>query len=117
MNIRLYGIPNCDQVKRARAWFGERGLAVAFVDYKRTPPDPALIERWLARVDASRLVNRSGTTWRGLDEAERTRADTRQGAVALMVAHPSLIRRPVVEHEGALLVGFDADAYARTFHG
>jgi arsenate reductase len=117
VTIRLYGIPNCDQVKRARAWFGECGLAVAFVDYKRTPPDQALIERWLAQVDPSRLVNRSGTTWRKLDDAERARADTRQGAVALMVAHPSLIRRPVVEHDGALLVGFDADAYARTFHG
>jgi arsenate reductase len=117
VNIRLYGISNCEQVKRARAWFGARGLAVEFVDHKKTPPTPALIERWLAHVDASRLVNRAGTTWRKLDDAERAGADTRSGAIALMVAHPSLIRRPVIEHDGALLVGFDADDYARKFHG
>lgn len=116
MTILLYGIPNCDQVKRARAWFGARGLAVEFIDYRRTPPTAALVERWLTQVDVSRLVNRAGATWRRLDHAQRARADTPGGAVALMVAHPSLIRRPVVEHDGALLVGFDADGYSRTFH-
>jgi arsenate reductase len=117
VHIRLFGIPNCDQVKRARAWLAARGVAVEFVDYKKTPPTAALIERWLRHVDASRLVNRSGTTWRKLDDAARAQADTPGGAIALMTAHPSIIRRPVVEHDGALLVGFDADTYARTFHG
>jgi arsenate reductase len=117
VTIRLYGIPNCDKVKRARAWFAERGLPVEFVDYKKAPPAPALIERWLASVAPGDLVNRSGTTWRGLDDAERAQAATRDGAIAIMVAHPSLIRRPVIEHGGVLMVGFDADRYARTFHG
>jgi len=114
---RLYGIPNCDTVKRARAWFATRGLDVDFVDYKKTPPTRALLEGWLAHVDADTLVNRSGTTWRKLGDAERAGAAKRDGAIALMLANPSLIRRPVIEHGGALLVGFDADRYARTFHG
>ena len=75
VTTRLYGIPNCDTVKRARAWFVARGLDVEFVDYKKTPPTRALIERWLARVDADALVNRSGTTWRKL---ERRRAGLRR---------------------------------------
>jgi arsenate reductase len=116
VTTRLHGIPNCDQVRRARAWFAARGLPVEFIDFKRTPPTAALVERWLAQVTPDALLNRAGTTWRGLPEAGRAQAATRAGAVALMVAHPSLIRRPVIEHGGAVLVGFDADRYARTFH-
>jgi Spx/MgsR family transcriptional regulator len=117
VTIRLYGIPNCDKVKRARAWFDARRLPVDFVDYKKTPPERALLERWLRQVPAEALVNRSGTTWRKLGEADRARAEHRDGAIALMLAHPSLIRRPVIEYGAALLVGFDADQYQRTFHG
>jgi arsenate reductase len=117
VTIRLYGIPNCDSVKRARAWFAQRGLALEFIDYKKTPPNRALLERWVAHVRAEDLLNRSGTTWRKLGDGERAGASTQEGAVALMLEHPSIIRRPVVEHGGALLVGFDADRYARTFHG
>jgi arsenate reductase len=114
---RLYGIANCDTVKRARAWFAARNLEIEFVDYKKTPPTRALVERWLAHVDTDALVNRSGTTWRKLGDAERASAASLDGALVLMLAHPSLIRRPVIEHGGALLVGFDPDRYARTFHG
>ena len=85
---RLYGIPNCDTVKRARAWFAARGVDVDFVDYKKTPPTRALLEGWLAHVDADALVNRSGTTWRKLDDTARASAANRDGAIALMVANP-----------------------------
>lgn len=117
MTPRLYGIPNCDTVRRARAWLAQRGVAVEFVDYRKTPPTRALLERWLERMPADDLLNRSGTTWRKLAEPERAGASTREGAIALMLAQPSVIRRPIVELGGALLVGFDADRYARTFHG
>jgi Spx/MgsR family transcriptional regulator len=115
VNPTLYGLAHCDQVKRARAWFAARGIDVAFVDYRKMPPDAALLRRWLGRIDAAALVNRSGTTWRKLDQAERARAADAAGATALMLAHPSLIRRPVVEHGDALLVGFEAECYRRAF--
>jgi Spx/MgsR family transcriptional regulator len=114
---RLYGIRNCDTVKRALAWFEERGIAVEFVDYKKTPPSRSLLDGWLRRVDHGRLVNRAGTTWRKLPDDARAAAETTAGALALMIEKPSVIRRPVIETDGTLLVGYDPDLYAKTFHG
>lgn len=113
MTIDLYGIPNCDTVKKARAWLDGRGLGYVFHDYKKEGADPARLAGWAEKVGWDALLNTRGTTFRQLPEAERADID-RAKALALMEAHPSLIRRPVVEHSGSdgLLVGFDPDRWA-----
>jgi len=111
--IRMYGIAHCDTVKRARAWLDAHGVAYEFVDFKRTPPERAQVERWCAAAGVEALVNRRGTTWRRLDAATQAGASTVAGAVALLLDHPSAIKRPVIESGAELLVGFDAARYAR----
>jgi len=102
----LYGIPNCDTVKRARAWLAERGIAYTFHDYKREGAPPALLTEFASHVGWDALLNRRGTTFRQLDATAR--ADLSDGKVlSLMTEQPSLIRRPVVVHGGKVLVGFD----------
>jgi len=105
--IHLYGIPGCDTVKKARAWLGAEGIAYAFHDYKKEGADPAKLERWVAAKGWETLLNRRGTTFRKLAEADKADIDAAK-AVRLMQAHPSAIKRPVVEHSRGLLVGFDA---------
>lgn len=107
MSIDFYGIPNCDTVKKARRWLDEKGLAYSFHDYKKEGADPAKLAAWSDEAGWEALLNRRGTTFRKLDEADRADID-RARAIGLMEAHPSLIKRPVVEHPGGLLVGFDA---------
>jgi Spx/MgsR family transcriptional regulator len=109
----LYGIPHCDTVKRARAWLAEQGADVPFHDFKRSGVPPQA-QAWLQALGPQRLVNRQGTTWRKLDEASRAGADTAQGALALVQAQPSVIKRPVVEWaDGSVTVGFDAVDWQR----
>ena len=112
MDINLYGIPNCDTVKRARAWLAARGVVHRFHDYKKEGVDSERLARWADAAGWEALLNTRGTTFRKLPEADRAGID-RNNALALMEAHPSLIKRPVVEHPGGLLVGFDADRWAR----
>jgi arsenate reductase len=100
----MYGIPNCDTVKKARTRLEQGGVAYTFHDYKRAGVDPDRLDAWIARVGWEPLLNRAGTTFRKLDESDRTDIDATK-ARALMLAHPSLIKRPVVEHGDALLVG------------
>ena len=107
MSVAVYGIPNCDTVKKARAWLDGHGVAYAFHDYKREGADPARLAAWSDAAGWEGLLNRRGTTFRALSEADRSDID-RAKALRLMQAHPSLIKRPVVEHGGGLLVGFDA---------
>ena len=105
MTIQLYGIPNCDTVRKARKWLDAEGIDYAFHDYKKDGVDPEMLERVADRVSWEVLLNRRGTTFRKLDEADK--ADmTRDKALALMQAHPSLIKRPVVEKGERVLVGF-----------
>lgn len=116
MTITLYGIPNCDTVKKARAWLDGRGIAYAFHDYKKAGAEAAQVARWVEAAGQDKVLNRAGTTFRKLPEAEREGLDAEDGgarAVALMVAHPSCIKRPVVEHPRGLLVGFKPDEWAR----
>ena len=105
MDVTLYGIKNCDTVKKARTWLDSRGLAYAFHDYKAAGIDRARLERWIAAVGWERLLNRSGTTFRQLPDAAKADLDVAK-ATELMLAQPSMIKRPVVEHPGGLLVGF-----------
>lgn len=112
----LYGIPNCDTVKKARNWLAAHGVAHDFHDYKKSGIDRARLQGWVDTLSWDRLLNRAGTTFRKLSDAERADIDEAK-AIGLMLAHPSLIKRPVVEHDGGLVVGFKPeewdDAYAR----
>jgi Spx/MgsR family transcriptional regulator len=111
--ITLYGINNCDTVKRARAWLAGQGATVSFHDFKKAGLPPAALDRWLATAGRERLVNRQGLMWRKLDEAQRARTATDAGARGLLLELPSLVKRPVVEWpDGVLTVGFDAEAWA-----
>ena len=101
----LYGIPNCDTVKKARTRLDGNGVVYAFHDYKKAGVDPVALDHWIAAVGWEPLLNRAGTTFRKLPDADRADIDAAT-ARALMLAHPSLIKRPVVEHDGVLLVGF-----------
>lgn len=105
MTVTLYGIPNCDTMKKARAWLDGNRVAYAFHDYKRAGIDAARLARWAQLVGWEVLLNRAGTTFRKLPEADRQGLDADR-AIALMVAQPSMIKRPVVEYPGGLLVGF-----------
>ena len=107
MSIEVYGIPNCDTVKKARAWLDGKGVAYTFHDYKKEGADPARLRAWVDAQGWESVLNRRGTTFRKLNQADKTDLDAAKAA-ALMEAHPSLIKRPVVEHPGGLLVGFDA---------
>jgi len=108
--IRLYGIPNCDTIKKARHWLTEHNLPHEFIDYKKSGVDEVRLRRWVKQVGWERLLNRRGTTWRRLDEALKARIDE-NGAIALMLEQPSIIRRPVLESGRRLLVGFEPAAY------
>lgn len=114
MSVVLYGIPNCDTVKRARKWLSDRGVAYAFHDYKKAGADPAKLREWADGTGWEKLLNRAGTTFRKLTEGDKADLDEAR-AVALMAAHPSAIKRPVVEYPGGLLVGFKPDEWGAAF--
>jgi arsenate reductase (glutaredoxin) len=114
MSITLYGIPNCDTVKKARAWLDGRGIAYAFHDYKKAGADAAKLVAWCDAAGWEVVLNRAGTTFKKLadsDKAEMTQAK----AIALMMEQPSMIKRPVVEYPGGILVGFKPDIYEKVF--
>ncbi len=106
----LYGIRNCDTMKKARAWLDAHGVAYAFHDYKVAGIDAARLEDWIGRVGWEILLNRAGTTFRKLPEADRADIDAAK-ATALMLAQPSMIKRPVLDTGDALLVGFKPERY------
>ena len=112
----LYGIRNCDTIKRARTWLDESGVDYRFHDYRADGCDAGQIARWCETLGWETLVNRRGTTWRKLDEDRKQGLDT-EAAVALMCENPSLIKRPVLESTGSLLVGFDEEKYRALLHG
>ena len=105
MTIHLYGIPNCDTVKKARSWLEAKGLEYIFHDYKKESVDPARVANWVEAKGLDTVLNRRGTTFRKLSDADKAAIDT-GAAVSVMVQQPSLIKRPVVEHDGKILVGF-----------
>jgi len=111
----VYGIPNCDQVRRSLAWFAQHRIPVAFHDYRKSGAPQALLREWIKRCEWETLVNRRGTTWRTLPDPEKARLVDAGSAIRLMAAHPSVIRRPVVDYNGRLLVGFDPALFATTF--
>ncbi len=114
MSLILYGIPNCDSVKRARAWLAGQGAAVQFHDLKKAGVPAAALDGWMASVGWERLLNRQGTTWRKLDQASKSGVVDAASARSLMLAQASVIRRPVVAWpDGAISVGFDPAEFSR----
>ena len=114
MTVTLYGIPNCDTVKKARNWLADAGVDYMFHDYKKAGIDEASLRRWAGEAGWEKLLNKAGTTFRKLPDADKADIDADK-AVALMLAHPSMIKRPVVEGAGGLLVGFKPDLYVAAF--
>jgi len=110
--IHLYGIPNCDAVKKARAWLDAQGRAYTFHDYKQEGADPAKVAAWIAAAGLDVVVNRKGTTYRKLSDADKALAADSHTAVALIVQQPSMIKRPIVEYAHGILVGFKEDKWS-----
>jgi arsenate reductase (glutaredoxin) len=112
--VTIYGIKNCDTMKKARAWLGEHGVAYLFHDYKAQGIDSSTLERWAHELRWETLLNRSGTTFRKLSDAEKTGLNEEK-AIALMCSQPSLIKRPVLDTGSKLIAGFDPAVYAVAF--
>jgi len=110
MMTTLYGISNCQTVKKARAWLDANGIAYTFHDYKKAGVDEKRLRAWVERLGWEKVLNRAGTTFRKLPEADKADLDTER-AVALMLAHPSAIKRPMLESGDTLLAGFDPQRY------
>ena len=119
MTLTVYGIPNCDTVKKARRWLEEQGVEYRFHDFRKAGLTPEMVDKWMASVPWDRLVNKRGTTWRKLSPEEQQISDE-SGAKAVMLAHPSVIKRPVFELDDKILVGFskaEVDALSEVIDG
>lgn len=120
-SITLYGIPNCDTVKKARAWLTEAQIAVQFHDFKKQGVPADLLAQWVVQLGWEALLNRKGTTWRKLDPTVQAGVHNAASAQALMLAHPSVIKRPVVvwhpNSSHAVTVGFDVPTFTQALRG
>ncbi len=111
--LTVYGIPNCNTVKKARDWLDSQGVAYQFHDFKKLGVDQATLDNWLTQQPWEKLVNRSGMTWRDLSDAEKAAVQDHASAAALMQAKTSVIKRPVLVQDGHVLaLGFDESLYA-----
>ena len=111
--LELYGLQNCDTVRKARTWLDSHGIAYRFHDFKKAGVPEAALARWIAEAGWERLLNRQGTTWRKLDASVQAGVVDTASATAVMRSHPSVIKRPVLEAGNAVIVGFDAARYAQ----
>ncbi len=114
MTITMYGIKNCDTIKKARAWLDGHAVAYRFHDYKSEGIERERLERWCQEHGWETLCNRSGTTFKKLPDADKANLTGRK-AIALMIAQPSMIKRPVLDIGRRTIVGFTPDGYAKTF--
>ena len=112
--ITVFGISNCDTVKKARKWLDAQSVSYEFHDYKKKGIDKATLNDWSSQLGWESLINRRGTTWRKLDDAQKTDL-TQSSAIKLMMDNTSLIKRPVVNTNDGLLLGFDASEYEQKF--
>ncbi len=115
--IRLFGLPNCDSCRAARRWLEAHACAYRFSDVREEPVSAARLRRWLDAVGDQLLVNRRSTTWRNLDATQRAAADTAKTLMPLLQAHPTLLKRPILEAGTEIRVGFSTAAYAEFFDG
>ena len=111
--MKVHGIVNCNTVKAARAWLDTRRLAYEFVDFKKTPPDAAQLERWCKTFGWETVLNRRGTTWRLLPLAAQAKVKDQSSAIAVMLDKPSAVKRPVIEAGKTTLIGFDEAEYGK----
>ncbi|MDH6265005.1 Spx/MgsR family transcriptional regulator [Rhizobium sp. SG_E_25_P2] len=116
MNATIYGIKNCDTMKKAFAWLDGHGVDYRFHDYKKEPPAPEAIAAWVDALGWETVLNRAGTTFKKLPEEDRTDLD-RDKAIRLMAAQPSMIKRPILDRDGSVTAGFKPDLYAGVFGG
>lgn len=114
MSVTIYGIKNCDTMKKARAWLADHSIEADFHDYKASGIDRPHLERWCAEAGWETVLNRAGTTFRKLDDADKQGLDQKK-AIALMLAQPSMIKRPVLEAGDRIIVGFKPDRYEQFF--
>ena len=114
--VTIYGIKNCDTMKKARAWLDDHSVAYAFHDYKTQGIERAKLEGWAAKAGWETLLNRAGTTFRKLPDGDKENLNEKN-AIALMLAQPSLIKRPVLEAGRELLIGFKPDTYREFLAG
>ena len=110
--IEVYGIPNCDTVKKARKWLDANGIGYTFHDYKKEGADAGKLSAWIDGKGLDVILNKRGTTFRKLSDEDKANADDSHAAVALLVQQPSMIKRPVVEHPNGILVGFKEDEWS-----
>jgi Spx/MgsR family transcriptional regulator len=115
--MRMYGITNCDTIKSARAWLSERGIAYRFVDFRKTPPLREQLAGWCAEAGWQTLLNRRGTTWKKLAPEKQATVTDASAAIAVMLENPTAIRRPVMETDAGLLIGFDRETWEQAFPG
>jgi arsenate reductase len=115
MKKTLYGIPNCDTVKKARTWLADQGIEFAFHDFKKHGLERATVAAWLAELDWEVLVNRKGTTWRALPDERKAAVTSKAAALELMLEFPSVVKRPVLQGAGKISVGFSAALYEEKF--
>jgi arsenate reductase len=113
--MKLYGIKNCNTVRKARNWLSERHIEVPFHDFKKQGVSEDLLQSWLKQVAWEKLVNRQGTTWRQLPDEAKTAVANQAAAIRLMLEKPSVIKRPVLEKDGKIHVGFDEADYQSLF--
>ena len=113
--ITVYGIPNCDTIKKTLDWFKQNKLSVAFHDYKKEGVSKEKLTAWIKLTGVDILLNKKSTTWRGLSTGEQAKSSTQAGAIKLMMQHNSLIKRPVVEFADKLLVGFNENEFKGAF--
>lgn len=112
MSIDLYGIPNCDTVRKARKWLDAKGVGYTFHDFKKEGVAQADLRQWIEAAGLDVVLNRRGTTWRKLSDADKAKAESEAGAIDLLVQHPSMIKRPVAVHAGGTLVGFEEETWS-----
>lgn len=115
MKRTLYGIPNCDTVKKARTWLADNGHEFSFHDFKKQGLERATVAKWLEQLDWEVLVNRKGMTWRNLTDEQKAAVTDKASALDLMLSNPSVIKRPVLDRGGKFSVGFSADQYRDLF--
>jgi arsenate reductase (glutaredoxin) len=114
--MKLYGISNCDTVKKARAWLEANGVQAEFHDFKKRGVSDAMLKGWLQQVPWGDLINRKGTTWRKLSDEDKAKVKGDASAIALMLEKPSVIKRPIMEKNGKVLqLGFDEEKYRSLF--
>ncbi len=113
--MKLYGIANCDTVKKARVWLAEHGQTVEFHDFKKQGISESLLKTWLQQLNWEKLVNRNGTTWRQLADEIKNSITNETAAIELMLQQSSVIKRPILEKSGRIYLGFDEATYQSLF--